>query len=79
MEMVEMGPLFPMFSIIELYLGLKTFLIFFSGQWDCWIWWSEFVGLAYKGKDIVFIFKIEYSSLMDFGLYVVGLFLYEDF
>jgi hypothetical protein len=31
------------------------------------------------GKDIVFRFIIEYSSLMDFGLYVVDLFLYEDF
>ncbi len=27
----------------------------------------DFVGLAYKGKDIVFIIIIEYSSLMDFG------------
>jgi hypothetical protein len=26
-----------------------------------------FVGLAYQGKDIVFRFIIEYSSLMDFG------------
>ncbi len=27
-----------------------------------------FVGLAYQGKDIVFRFIIEYSSLRDFGL-----------
>jgi hypothetical protein len=27
-----------------------------------------FVGLAYKGKYIVFRFIIEYSSLRDFGL-----------
>jgi hypothetical protein len=27
----------------------------------------SFVGLAHKGKDIVFRFTIEYSSLMDFG------------
>jgi hypothetical protein len=27
----------------------------------------QFVGLAYLGKDIVFRFIIEYSSLMDFG------------
>jgi hypothetical protein len=40
---------------------------------------SSFVGLAYQGKDIVFGFIIEYSSLMDFGPQVVGLFLYEDF
>jgi hypothetical protein len=26
----------------------------------------KFVGLAYKGKDIVFRFIIEYSSLRDF-------------
>jgi hypothetical protein len=38
-----------------------------------------FVGLAYQGKDIVFRCIIEYSSLMDFGPYVIGLFLYEDF
>jgi hypothetical protein len=28
-----------------------------------------FVGLAYQGKDIVFRFIIEYSSLRDFGPY----------
>jgi hypothetical protein len=28
----------------------------------------EFFGLGYQGKDIVFRFIIEYSSLMDFGL-----------
>jgi hypothetical protein len=44
-----------------------------------------FVGLAYRGKYIVFRFIIEYSSLRDFGPYVIiiiiiGLFLfYEDF
>jgi hypothetical protein len=38
-----------------------------------------FVGLAYQSKDIVFRFTIEYSRLMDFGPYIVGLFLYEDF
>jgi hypothetical protein len=27
----------------------------------------KFIGLAYQGKDIVFRFVIEYSSLMDFG------------
>jgi hypothetical protein len=27
----------------------------------------RFFGLAYQGKDIVFRFIIEYSSLMDFG------------
>jgi hypothetical protein len=38
-----------------------------------------FVGLAYQGKDIVFRFIIEYSSLRDFGPYLIGLFFYEDF
>jgi len=37
------------------------------------------VGLAYQGKDIVLRFIIEYSSLRDFGPYIIGLFLYEDF
>jgi hypothetical protein len=37
------------------------------------------VGLAYQGKDIVLKFIIEYSSLRDFGPYIIGLFLYEDF
>jgi hypothetical protein len=40
---------------------------------------SAFIDLAYQGKDIVFRFIIEYSSLMDFGTYVIDLFLYEDF
>jgi hypothetical protein len=40
---------------------------------------SDFVGLAYQGKDIVFRFLIEYSSLRDFGPYTIGLFLYKDF
>jgi len=39
------------------------------------------VGLAYQdiGKDIMFRFIIEYSSLRDFDPEVIGLFLYEDF
>jgi hypothetical protein len=42
--------------------------------------WDPFVGLALVGKDIVFRFTIECSSLMDFGPYaIIGLFLYEDF
>jgi hypothetical protein len=40
--------------------------------------WS-FVGLAYQGKDIVFIIIIECNSFRDLGSYVIGLFLYEDF
>ncbi len=38
-----------------------------------------FIGLAYQGKDSVFRFTIEYSSLRDFGPYIIGLFWYEDF
>jgi hypothetical protein len=44
----------------------------------CFGFFSPF-GIGYQGRDIVFIFIIEYSSLMDFGLQVVGLFLYKDF
>jgi hypothetical protein len=36
-----------------------------------------FLAFAYQGKDIVFRFIIEYSSLRDFG--PLGLFLYEGF
>jgi hypothetical protein len=32
-----------------------------------WTLLVNFVGLAYQGKDIVFRFIIEYSSLKDFG------------
>jgi len=39
----------------------------------------SFIGLAFIGKDIVFRFIIEYTSLMDFGPYVVGLFLCANF
>ncbi len=37
------------------------------------------LALPTKAKDIVFRFLIEYSSLRDFGPYVIGLFLYKDF
>jgi hypothetical protein len=33
----------------------------------CCIQDNNFVGLAYQGKDIVFRFIMEYSSLRDFG------------
>jgi hypothetical protein len=32
------------------------------------------IGLAYQGKDIVFRLIIEFSSLMDFGPCLIGLF-----
>ncbi len=38
-----------------------------------------FFGITYQGEDIVFIFIIKYSSLLDFAPCVVGLFWYEDF
>ncbi len=39
----------------------------------------QLVGFAYQGKeDIVFRFIIEYSSLRDFGPYIIGLFLCEE-
>jgi hypothetical protein len=38
-----------------------------------------FIGLGYQGKDIVFRFTIEDSSLRDFDPYIIDLFLYEDF
>ncbi len=38
----------------------------------------SFIGIAYQGKDIVFRFIKEYSSLSDLGPYVISLFLYED-
>jgi hypothetical protein len=37
---------------------------------SCTLYWKAqkpFFGLAYQGKDIMFRFIIEYSSLMDFG------------
>ncbi len=43
-----------------------------AGQFFTW----PIFGLAHQGKDIVFRFIIEYSSLRDFGPYIM--FLYED-
>jgi hypothetical protein len=36
---------------------------------DVWHFFAEhlFIGLAYQGKDFVFTFITEYSSLKDFG------------
>jgi hypothetical protein len=38
-----------------------------------------FFGIASHGEDIVFIFIIKYSSLMDFGPHAIGVFLYKNF
>jgi hypothetical protein len=35
--------------------------------YELWNEHNSFVGFAYQGKDIVFSFIIEYSSLRDFG------------
>jgi hypothetical protein len=50
-----------------------------SGRVFLFFSFFNFVGLALVGKDIVFRFIIGYSSLRDFGSWVIGLFLYEDF
>jgi len=39
----------------------------YHGFFIIWFSHSSFVGFAYQGKDIVFRFIMEYSSLMDFG------------
>jgi len=45
------------------------YLDFYKGtlKFDKLVSEGEFIGLAYQGKDIVFRFIIEYSSLMGFG------------
>jgi hypothetical protein len=47
------------FSVSSLILAKLLFFHGYSVE-------VSFVGLAYQGKDIVFRFIIEYSSLMDF-------------
>jgi hypothetical protein len=45
-----------------------TKIAFYSPKTNCLAHFStNFVGLAYQGKDIVYRFIIEYSSLRDFG------------
>ncbi len=45
-----------------------TKITFYLRKTNCLAHFSAyFVGLAYRGKDIVFRFIIEYSSLRDFG------------
>ncbi len=57
---------------------------FVGNEWVFQIWseegWNLLALPTNKAKHIVFRFIIEYnSSLMDFGPYIIGLFLYEDF
>jgi hypothetical protein len=77
--------------VLEFHPLVHWWLLFYLGStWGCFTWlvdWpefyliraSDFIGLAYQGKDIVFRFIIEYSCLRDFGPSVEGLLLYEDF
>jgi hypothetical protein len=39
----------------------------FQHLWKFYSSIATFIGIAYPGKDIVFRFLIEYSSLRDFG------------
>jgi hypothetical protein len=61
-----------MFSLMETSSLILTF-------WECGFASIKFVALAYQGKDIVFRFIMEYTSLTDFGPGEVGLSLYEYF
>jgi hypothetical protein len=68
------------------WLLSKWVLAAFLGTWrkfpqslDCFLPELPFIGLAYQGKDIVFRFIIECSSVRDFGPYVIDLFWYEGF
>ncbi len=58
----------------QCWFGIKNFVYQsglggYIGNIKSHIWTLDigFVGLAYQGKDIVFRFIIEYSSLRDFG------------
>jgi hypothetical protein len=55
MEMLKRDHYFFMFSRIGFCIGLKIFLIFVSGQWDCWIW--------YIIEGILIFFLFFYSPL----------------
>jgi len=57
-----------------------TKITFYLHKTNCLTHFSAyFVGHALIGKDIVFRFMIEYSSLRDFGpSIIIGLFLYQD-
>jgi hypothetical protein len=50
----------------------------FGDVYQVWIYYI-FWGLALVVKDIVFRFIIKCISPMDFGPWIIGLFLYEDF
>ncbi len=54
--------------LVVFFLDVSWLIVGFKCCWSCLL----------RGKDIVFTFIIEYNNLMDFGAYVIGLFLYED-
>jgi hypothetical protein len=66
-------------NIVHNLLPIKSWHMQTSNFGMCRPRLEIFVGFAYQGKDIVFRFIIEYSSLRDFGPYLIGLFFYEDF
>jgi hypothetical protein len=49
--------------LVYLHTQLHTYLLTIISKG----WAYSFIGLAYQGKDIVFRFIIECSTLMDFG------------
>jgi len=55
--------------MVSMRIGLKLFLGSFANMFVCLflVVVYLFIGLAYQGKDIVFKFIIEYTSLRDFG------------
>jgi hypothetical protein len=66
--------MFPVYRMAKASVGWR-----FHFVKNCQFWILALPMEARRGKDIVFRFIIEYSSLIDFGPEVVGLFLYEDF
>ncbi len=54
-------------KIFSLFNNLQKTLHKIITTLNCPHSFNDFIGLAYQGKDIVFRFIIEYSSLMDFG------------
>jgi hypothetical protein len=60
--------LFSIFIITMIGHFHCTKITFYLPKTNCLAHFStNFVGLAYQGKDIVYRFIIEYSSLRDFG------------
>jgi hypothetical protein len=49
MEMIKRIVIFN----VEENLVVRWLEDFFSDQWDCWIWWSEFVFLVILSEVIV--------------------------